>query len=70
MKTPFIAKVGDYHEFDDIVRAFKFASVRVAFTEVGFDGKYVAVFYLKGKKRLAKDMIVKALKKYDEGAGE
>ena len=41
----FLASCDDYHEFDDIVRHFAFANIKLNYQGVGFNGNYHAVFF-------------------------
>lgn len=43
---PFVAKVNDYHEFDEIVSHLKLAGIKTKYMEFPYNGgNYRAVFY-------------------------
>jgi hypothetical protein len=50
---PFIFRSFDYHDFLDFKEKSKFAGIDFEFEEVGFDGRYCAVFWISGDEQAA-----------------
>ena len=46
--------VYDYHFFDEVATSLKTVGIKVNYWEVGFDGSYRAIFWIKGTKKPTK----------------